>query len=138
MRSALLFATPILTAALLSSCGNPPPANTFAGDYTGTFAAVVSPFNGTLDLSVKSDGAITGTIVLTSSSGTTKPSTSVSGTIGNDGTLNATYQYTGGTFPLTTLSGKVTLTDKTVTGTLNVSTPSESNAEKLKINLTKK
>jgi hypothetical protein len=138
MRSLLLVAAPILTAALLSSCGNPPVANTFSGDYTGTFTASVSSFNGTLALSVKSDGAVSGTIVLTSSSEATKPTTSVSGTIQNDGTLNATYKYSGDAFPLTTLSGKVTLTDKTVTGTLNVSTAAELNAEKLKINLTKK
>ena len=138
MRSLLFVAAPLLTAALLSSCSNPPVANTFAGDYTGTFAADVSPFNGTLTLSVKGDGAVTGTIVLTSSSETVKPTTSVSGTIQNDGTLNATYKYSGDAFPLTSLSGKLILTDKTVTGTLNVSTAAQPNAEKLKINLTRK
>ena len=137
MRS-LLFAAPILTAALLSSCGNPAPANTFAGNYTGTFAVVTAPDNGTLTLSVSGDGNLSGTITLTSSSAVTKPSSPVTGKIENDGTLNANYQYTGGTFPVVTLKGTVTLVGTTATGTLNVTTPGVTDPNKVTVNLTRK
>jgi len=137
MRS-LLFAAPILTAALLSSCGNPAPANTFAGNYSGTFAVMGAPDNGTLALNVLGDGSLSGTITLTSSSAATKPSSPVSGKIENDGTLNATYQYTGGTFPVVTLKGTVTLSGSAATSTLNVTAPGVTGANSVMVNLTRK
>ncbi len=137
MRS-LLFAAPILTAALLSSCGNPAPANTFVGNYTGTFTVVGAPDNGTLSLNVLGDGNLSGTITLTSSSTPPKPTSSVSGTIANDGTLNATYQYGGGTFPVVTLKGTVTLNGSIATGTLNVTAPGVTGANQVMVNLTRK
>ncbi len=136
MRSALFFAAPILTAALLSSCGNPGPANTYAGNYTGTFAVVGAPDNGTLSLAVLGDGTLSGTLTLTSSSAASKPTSSVSGTIGNDGALNATYKYTGD-FPTVTLKGTVSLTGSTATGTLDVSTATLPNVNKVTVNLTR-
>ena len=137
MRSLLFVAAPLLTAALLSSCSNPPPANTFAGNYAGTFAVVNANDKGDLSLAVSGDGSLSGTITLTSASATPKPTTSVSGTIQNDGTLVANYKYPGA-FPTATLKGTVTLTAGMVAGTLNVSIPDLADAGKVTLNLTKK
>lgn len=137
MRSLLFVAAPLLTAALLSSCSNPPPANAFAGNYAGTFAVVNTNDKGDLSLAVSGDGSLSGTITLTSASATPKPTTSVSGTIQNDGTLVANYKYPGA-FPTATLKGTVTLTAGMVAGTLNVSIPDLADAGKVTLNLTKK
>jgi len=138
MRLASLFAVPILTAALLSSCGNPAPANTFAGNYTGTFAVVGASDNGTLSLNVLGDGNLSGTITLTSSSATTKPNSPVTGKIENDSTLNANYKYPGDEFLPGILKGNVTLTGSTATGTLDVTSPGKTNVNKVTVNLTRK
>ena len=126
-----------LSLALLSSCGNPPAVNTFTGNYAGTFAVVNTNDRGDLSLAVSGDGSLSGIITLTSASATPKPTTSVSGTIQNDGTLVASYKYPGA-FPIATLKGNVTLAAGTVTGTLNVSIPDLADAGKVTLNLTKK
>jgi hypothetical protein len=138
MRNLVYPTLMIITAAALSSCNNAAPANTFAGSYTGTFTVSTGSDNGEVSLTVANDGGISGTITLTSVTTTPKPQAPVAGTIQNDGTLNATYKYSGDANPTFTLKGNMTLKNKVAIGTLNASTPTLADAGKVTLNLTQK
>lgn len=136
MRTFSFSALTILTAAALSSCSNPPASSAFVGSYSGTFKiAVGSSDSGDLNLAVASDGTLSGTITLTSN--VNKPQAAVTGSILSDGTTNATYKYAG-TFPTVTLKGKLSISDKKVTGLLNISAADVADGGQAIINLTQK
>lgn len=94
----------LLGATILAGCGggggsSPSP---FAGSWSGTWVDAANAQNGTLDVTIGTDGRLSGSI----HNSTLGMDGTASGTVRNSGQINTTYVYPSGTY---TASGTIAI-----------------------------